>query len=111
MTTPLFPEAAIDTPARQTLEISTALYGRDALFQTCYKFTDRCYLFLRQTAPDVVEIEFRARTDSTDLGRITGEFANELIDQRLRADIARETRVIREAIVTQAFTEGGFIAV
>jgi His-Xaa-Ser system protein HxsD len=111
MTSPSTSVPSHGSSAIRTIEINTKLYGRDALFQTCYKFTDRCYLFLRQVDPDVVEVEFTARTNSADLGQITGEFANELIDQRLRADIARETRTIREAIVTQAFTEGGFIAV
>ena len=98
-------------PAIRTLTINTMLYGRDALFQTCYKFTDRCYLFLEQVDAEVVEVELSARTSGADLEQIAGEFANELIDQRLRADIARETRTIREAIVTQAFAEGRFIAV
>lgn len=99
-----------DPPVMRALTIDTTLYGRDALFQTCYRFTDRCYLFLRLVTPELVEVEFRARTSGANLDQITGDFSNELIDQRLRADIARETRTIREAIVTQAFAEGGFSA-
>jgi His-Xaa-Ser system protein HxsD len=90
----------------ETLEVNTSLYGRDALFQTCYKFTDRCYLFLRQIDSDTVVVEIRRRADSIDLRAIVGEFGNELIDQRLRADIARSTHDIREQIVRQAFAEG-----
>lgn len=91
----------------KTFDVDTSLYGRDALFQTCYRFTDRCYLFLRRAegSADVVTVEFRARTESGDLEAVLGEFANELLDQRLRADIARDTRAIRELIVTQAFHE------
>jgi hypothetical protein len=39
------------------------------------------------------------------LADIAGEFANELIDQRVRYDLERETRHIRTRIVDQAFAE------
>ena len=35
---------------------------------------------------------------------------NELINQRVRTDVARETRAIRERIVAQAFAEADFRA-
>src|SRR4051812_13359621 len=89
-------------------EVDTALYGRDALFQACYKFTDRCFLFLAVSAPEKVVVSFKPRDDSVSIDSVIGEFANELIDQRLRADIARETREVRQLIVRQAFLEGGF---
>lgn len=106
--TTLTPASDVAGATVEMAEVDTSLYGCDVLFQTCYKFTDRCYLFLKQVSPNVVAVEFRRRADSADLRQIVGEFGNELIDQRLRADIARDTRPIREAIVKQAFAEGGF---
>jgi His-Xaa-Ser system protein HxsD len=88
--------------------VDTALYSSDALFRACYKFTDRGYLFLRRVGTDAVAVEFRKRTPDADLSRMVGEFANELIDQRLRALVADQTRNVRELIVAQAFAEARF---
>ena len=88
--------------------VDTTLYTSDALFRACYTFTDRCYLYLKQLSPHEVLVEFRRSSTSPALVDVVGAFANELIDQRVRADIARETRAIRERIVAQAFAEADF---
>jgi His-Xaa-Ser system protein HxsD len=85
--------------------VDTALYTREAVFRACYQFTDRCYLFLRQAEGEAIAIEFRKRHPSTVLSDVVGSFANELINQKVRADISRETQTIRELIVAQAFAE------
>ena len=92
------------------LRVDTQLYQEEAIFRTCYIFTDRCYLFLRSEAPNELIVEFRLKKHAADLGRIVGDFGNELIDQRVRLELSRETRAIRELIVTQAFSEADFDA-
>ena len=87
--------------------VNTALYSKEAVFRACYQFADRCFLFL-QPADDGILVEFRKRHPSTDLNEMVGSFANELISQRVRADIARETAAIRELIVAQAFAGADF---
>lgn len=87
------------------LTLDTGLYSREAVFRACYKFTDRCYLFLQPLSDSSVRVEFKRKDASQDLQEIVGDFANELIDQRVRADIARETQNIRELIVAQAFAD------
>jgi His-Xaa-Ser system protein HxsD len=62
-------------------------------------------MHLAPYASDEIAIEFRGRSETASLSVIVGEFLNELIDQRVRADIDRETRRIREMIVAQAFAE------
>jgi His-Xaa-Ser system protein HxsD len=86
---------------------NTALYSTEAVFRACYQYTDRCFLFLQPTH-DGILVEFRKRHPSSDLNEMVGSFANELINQRVRADIARETAPIRELIVTQAFAGADF---
>ena len=96
----------------ETLQIcvSLDLYPLEALFRVCYSFTDRCYLFLEHTeAPDVVKVHFGSKVPGSDLAIIAGEFSNELINQRVRLDIARETKPIRELIVAQAFAEADLL--
>ncbi len=91
------------------LVIQESVYSLEALFKTCYLFTDRCYLFLKRVDKDSIEVHITPKNDSVDAGALVGEFCNELIDQRLRADIARESGKIREIIVAQAFAEGNLL--
>src|SRR4051812_25207075 len=89
-----------------TLRLSVALYTEEVIFRACHRFTDRCYIHLAPNGNGEIVIEFRARSDAGALTATIGEFQNELIDQRVRADIERETRRIREPTVPQAFAEG-----
>ncbi len=88
--------------------VDTKLYSLEALFRACYVFTDRCYVFLSEAGPDSVCVELRASDGTTTLDDLAGRFANELINQRVRADIALETQSIRELIVARALGEGRF---
>ena len=90
------------------LVVQESVYTIDALFKACYLFTDRCYLFLRRAAPGTIEIHITTK-DKTSVDSLVGDFCNELIDHRVRADIARESGKIREMIVAQAFAEGGLL--
>jgi len=86
--------------------VDTAVYSLEALFRVCYAFTDRCYLFLRpEEGSSVIRVMFTRKTADCDLPSLAGEFSNELINQRVRLQIASETRAIRELIVAQAFAE------
>jgi His-Xaa-Ser system protein HxsD len=90
--------------------VNSDLYSREALFRVCYLFTDRCYLFLVQdeNAP-VIQVRFTRKGPDTDLNEMAGEFSNELINQKVRLDIAAETKAIRELIVAQAFAEADLL--
>lgn len=90
--------------------IDLQLYTADAIFRACYKFTDRCYILLDRADERAVIAEFRARDGNPDMDAILGEFANELIDQRLRTELARETKAVRDLIVEQAFVEAALDA-
>jgi His-Xaa-Ser system protein HxsD len=87
--------------------VNSDLYSREALFRVCYSFTDRCYLFLVQDEDSpVIRVRFTRKSPDTDLKEMAGEFSNELINQKVRLDVAAETKSIRELIVAQAFAEG-----
>jgi His-Xaa-Ser system protein HxsD len=88
------------------IAVNTDLYSREALFRVCYLFTDRCYLFLSSDDnTPVIQVRFTRKSPDTDLSEMAGEFSNELINQKVRLDIAVETKAIRELIVAQAFAE------
>jgi His-Xaa-Ser system protein HxsD len=90
------------------LAIDTHLYPETVIFRTCYLFTDRCYIYLRAEKLQEIIIEFRAKRNMEDLNSVVGEFGNELINQRIRLELATETQRIREMIVEQAFSEADF---
>jgi len=89
--------------------VNLDLYPLEVLFRVCYWFTDRCYLFLSSEHSSSVTVHFAKKTIEADLSTIAGEFSNELINQRVRFDIAAETRSIRDLIVAQAFTEADLL--
>ena len=90
--------------------VDTRVYPLKVLFRTCYLFTDRCYLFLEpHEGSAAVKVEFARKSHNADLRWIAGEFGNELINQKVREDIAAETRPIRELIVAQAFAEADLL--
>jgi His-Xaa-Ser system protein HxsD len=97
------PSAVHLLPDGIAYRVDTSLYSREVLFRACYQFTDRCYLFLHGDEGDAVTVDFRGRSPTADLAAVLGDFANELINQKVREDIARETRVVRELIVAKAF--------
>jgi His-Xaa-Ser system protein HxsD len=90
------------------LRVDRRLYGDEAVFRTCYVFTDRCYLFLECDGVDHLAIRFRRRQAGTDLSGVIGDFGNELINNRLRVTLARETHDIRQLIVSRAFADANF---
>jgi His-Xaa-Ser system protein HxsD len=94
-------------PDGMTLSIDSSLYPDEAVFRTCYGFTDRCYMFLQRDG-NILKVRFRKRRQSADLDGVIGQFGNDLINHRIRYSLARETRPIRELIVAQAFAEAKF---
>jgi His-Xaa-Ser system protein HxsD len=92
------------------MSVNLDLYSLEALFRVCYSFTDRCYIFLDHNGDtSIVNIHLAKKSSNCDLTALAGEFSNELIDQKVRLDIAAETRTIRELIVAQAFTEADLL--
>jgi His-Xaa-Ser system protein HxsD len=103
----LFVHASQDT---LLVEVDESLYTIDALFRTCYMFTDRAFLYLRRATPSVVEVHISPKGEVGDgLFALAGEFCNELVDYRVRSLVSAETGKIRELIVAQAFAEGNLI--
>ncbi|MCI0626500.1 MAG: His-Xaa-Ser system protein HxsD [Acidobacteria bacterium] len=98
------------TDAELQICVDSRTYSIESLFRVCYLFTDRCYLFLtRDEALPIVTVRITKKNANTDLATVAGEFANELINQQVRADIAFETKPIRELIVAQAFAEADLL--
>lgn len=90
--------------------VDTKIYSLEVLFRTCYAFTDRSYLFLEPSDdPQIIAVRFASKSSDSALSITAAEFSNELVNQRVRLDIANETRSIRELIVAQAFAEADLL--
>ncbi len=92
------------------ISLSIDIYGLDAIFRSCYWLTDRCYVYLAPSQDRLIEVTLVAKEGGVDVtDQLAWDFVNDLIDQRLRIDVNRETRAIREMIIAQAFAETDLI--
>lgn len=93
------------------LKVDSTVYSKPCLFRTCYKFTDRCYVFLSRDEDNQKTIitVLSPKAESVDLNQLSGEFFNELLDQQVRDSLSKETGELRNLIVAQAFAEGNLL--
>lgn len=94
------------------LEIDRDIFSVDAVLRAAYKFTDRCFIFLRHhdTRAERWLAVLKAKPSAAStVDDIAGEFANELIDQRLRERLEQQFGDTRTLIVAQAFAEGNLL--
>jgi His-Xaa-Ser system protein HxsD len=83
-----------------------------SVLRAAYKFTDRWHLFLTRTAEapgDILAVFTPKSPDGRIENSLMGEFANELLDQRLRETLEQEFGPLRTMIVAQAFAEGNLL--
>jgi His-Xaa-Ser system protein HxsD len=93
------------------LEIDTSLYSQRAILRACYKLTDRCYILLTRCTenPSKVCLALSPKKAETAPAPLAGEVCNELIDQQIREELARDMAPLREIIAAQAFAEGNLL--
>ena len=89
------------------IEVDLEVYGLPALLKVAYKFTDRCFVHLQYRTERVVEVRLRARGPQVPLDVIAGEFCNEVLDQRLREIVARESEPVRNLVLAHALSRVG----
>lgn len=78
------------------------LFSGSAIKKAAYKFTAHSFIYVTDSGGSWVA-QLRAKQPG-DWDRLLGEFNNEVLDQQLREDIARETDGIRDLILAQAFS-------
>jgi len=87
------------------LKVNKNLYDSEAVLQTSYKFTDRCYIHIDPISEDVIGVYFKLKHgDLASLEETVNEFCNELIDQQVRVIVERNYGSIRDEIVKKAFS-------
>lgn len=81
------------------IDIDISIYSKNCVLKTCYKFTDRAYIFIQKINNEYFRVYFENKNNEISL---LGSFMNELLDQELREIVNFETKKIRETIVTKA---------
>lgn len=92
-----------------TITVDLAFYPLELVLRTCHTFTGRCFVVPRAAGHGHVAVELTPRDQDDSLRDLAGDFSNALLDCRLRALIAEETRPIRELLVAQAFCEADLL--
>ena len=92
-----------------TITVDLTIYPIELVLRTCHAFTARCHVLPRATETNRVALDFAPRDETDSLRDLAGEFANALLDFRLRSIIAAETQTIRELLVAQAFCEADLL--
>lgn len=105
---PWTPSPALDSPAT-TLQVDLSIYSTPSLLRACYQLNAWAHFALsRVTATDAVVSVF-PKPGAPPLRDLVARLLDELLDQRLRETIARETSTIRELIVAEALAEGNLL--
>jgi len=90
-----------------SLRVDSNLYPLEAIYAAAYVFIDRCYVFLDKPEEARVRVRLTAKSGKIegDAARdVVGEFANELLSCTWRAQIARDSRAVIEAVTAQALS-------
>jgi len=88
--------------------VEREIFSLDALLRAAYKFTDRCHVFLQSGERGEWLAVMRPKA-AMDPDHLVGDFANELVDQQLRARLETQFGDMRTLIVAQAFSEGNLL--
>jgi His-Xaa-Ser system protein HxsD len=93
-----------------SLLIDEGIFSKEAALRTAYKFTGACHVWLESGRdPGRYVVCLRPKGRDVDLGRLAGEFSNELIDQQLRRTLDQQFGELRTIITAQAFSEGNLL--
>jgi His-Xaa-Ser system protein HxsD len=91
------------------ITVDLAIYPLEIVLRACHTFTASYFVRPHIVGNTQVVLDFTPREEGDSLGDLPGAFANALLDARLRATIAEETRTIRELLVAQAFCEADLL--
>jgi His-Xaa-Ser system protein HxsD len=92
------------TPDAVEIELDAAVYRLEAVKKAAYRFGDRCVVTIDTMKPGTVRATLNPKAE-TDVAELAGEFKNEVLDQELREVVAKETEVIRNLLLAQAFSK------
>lgn len=93
------------------IEFDRSIYSVEILQRAALKFTDVCSFDFR-LAEAKITVTIAPLNDSYELhaGALEGKYRNEVLDQHLRAIVAKETENERNLILAHAFSNSKLIS-
>ena len=85
--------------------IDPNVYPLEVIYRVCYQFTDRYYLWLERRESGEICVHITPKEAGLIPRHVQGSFGNALIDYAVRWSVARDTKKIREIIVSTALAE------
>ena len=94
-------------PEGYSLSLSTSIYSLAAIKKSAYKFADRASVIINPASESEVSVvfNFSGKCAGDDPEHVISDFCNELLDQDLREQIAKETGPLRNLILAHAFSQ------
>jgi His-Xaa-Ser system protein HxsD len=92
----------------KSVVFSTQVYGLETIKKAAYRFSDVLSVDIIPRALDIeCVLHFRLGQTDDEAETIIAAFKNEVLDQDLRATIAKETEGVRNAILAYALSKTG----
>jgi His-Xaa-Ser system protein HxsD len=87
-----------------TVRVDLNLYSRSALQKAVFPFTKTYFVEIRGINDREMDVIFTPKDRLDEWEQLRGNFLNELLDQSLREQIARETEPVRNLILAHALS-------
>lgn len=94
-------------PSAQVV-LDADVYSADAIQRAAYRFLDRCETDIRRDGSQY-RCTLTSRTSVLSSDELVGPFRDEVLDQVLRERIRNETAVVRNLILSLAFSQTGLV--
>jgi His-Xaa-Ser system protein HxsD len=86
------------------VRVQLGVYGLEPLLKAAHVFTGKCFVHIEDEGAGSVLCRLKPIRPLDNSERLAGEFANELIDQSLRARLSASTEPVRRILIAQAFS-------
>lgn len=86
------------------IEVSLEIYSKEAVSATCYRYLNSYFVTQKEGKdPKTIDVFLQPKENQKVVTNFSKQFCNDLIDQQVRVDVAKEFGSIRDKIVEQAF--------
>ena len=96
-------DCAEEANERRTINVQTGLFPTEVILRTAHRFSGKFHVSIQATGDEEVKVELKAK-DRNHCEGIEDAFQNELLDESLRAIVARESRLERDLILAHALS-------
>jgi His-Xaa-Ser system protein HxsD len=85
------------------LDVDKSIYSLQAIKNASYDYSDKAWIKIDTMSNSRILVSLIAKNENISKETFINEFLNHVLDHQVRLDVSKETRVICEMIVAQAF--------